>query len=97
GQISLGHSSFYAAGGYTTAILIDRFGLAYGWTVPASGALCFAVGFLFGLPALRLAGTYLALATFALALSVPQILKHFAAWTAGSQGIVVSKPDPPPM
>ena len=59
GQISLGHGAFYAAGGYTTAILINRFGLAYGWTVPASGALCFAVGFLFGLPALRLAGTYL--------------------------------------
>ena len=97
GQISLGHSAFFAAGGYTTAILIDRFGLAYGWTVPASGALCFAVGFLFGLPALRLAGTYLALATFALALSVPQILKHFGEWTGGTQGMVVPKPDAPPM
>ena len=97
GQISLGHGAFYAAGGYTTAILINRFGLAYGWTVPASGALCFAVGFLFGLPALRLAGTYLALATFALALSVPQILKHFDNWTGGTQGMVVSKPEAPPM
>ena len=47
GQISLGHGAFYAAGGYTTAILIDRFGVAYGWTVPLSGALCFAIGFLF--------------------------------------------------
>ena len=60
-----------------------------------SGVLCFVVGFLFGLPALRLAGTYLALATFALALSVPQILKHFDTWTGGSQGMVVPKPDAP--
>src|SRR5262249_9227058 len=97
GQISLGHSAFYAAGRYTAAIRIDRFGLAFGWTVPASGALCFAVGFLFGLPALRLAGTYLALATFALALSVPQILKHFGEWTGGTQGMVVPKPDAPRM
>jgi branched-chain amino acid transport system permease protein len=95
GQISLGHGAFYAVGGYTTAILIERAGIAYGWTLPVSGVLCFVVGFLFGLPALRLAGTYLALATFALALSVPQILKHFDSWTGGSQGMVVPKPDSP--
>ncbi len=95
GQISLGHGAFYAVGGYTTAILIDRYGIAYGWTLPVSGILCFGVGFLFGLPALRLAGTYLALATFALALAVPQILKHFEGWTGGVQGIVVAKPDAP--
>lgn len=95
GQISLGHGAFYAVGGYTTAILTDRWGVGYGWTLPLSGLLCFLVGFLFGLPALRLAGTYLALATFALALSVPQLLKHFDRWTGGSQGIVVAKPDAP--
>jgi branched-chain amino acid transport system permease protein len=95
GQISLGHGAFYAIGGYTTAIFIERWGIAYGWTLPVSGALCFVVGFLFGLPALRLAGTYLALATFALALALPQILKHFDTWTGGSQGIVVPKPDAP--
>ena len=95
GQISLGHGAFYAIGGYTTAILIERWAIAYGWTLPVSGVLCFVVGFLFGLPALRLAGTYLALATFALALSVPQILKHYDAWTGGTQGMVVPKPDSP--
>jgi branched-chain amino acid transport system permease protein len=95
GQISLGHGAFYAIGGYTTAILVERSVIGYGWTLPISGILCFTVGFLFGLPALRLAGTYLALATFALALSVPQILKHFDRWTGGSQGIVVPKPDAP--
>lgn len=95
GQISLGHGAFYALGGYTTAILIERWGVAYGWTLAVSAVLCFVVGFLFGLPALRLAGTYLALATFALALSVPQILKHYDRWTGGTQGLVVPKPDSP--
>jgi branched-chain amino acid transport system permease protein len=54
-------------------------------------------GFLFGLPALRLEGVYLALATFALAVAMPQILKYkgFEHWTGGAQGIVIVKPDPP--
>lgn len=95
GQISIGHGAFYAIGGYTTAIALERWGIAYGWTVPLSGMLCFIVGFLFGLPALRLEGTYLALATFALALAVPQILKHYDHWTGGTQGLVVPKPDSP--
>ncbi len=95
GQISLGHGAFYALGAYTTAIMIDRWNVPYGWTVPVAGALCLVVGFLFGIPALRLEGLYLALATFALALAVPQILKYFEHWTGGSQGIVLSKPKAP--
>src|SRR5262245_54939808 len=66
GQISLGHGAFYAIGAYVTAILMDRFGVPYWLTIPIAGALCLVVGFLFGLPALRLEGVYLALATFAL-------------------------------
>src|SRR5258707_13579999 len=92
GQISLGHGAFYAIGGYTTAILIERWAIAYGWTLPVSGVLCFVGGFFFGLPALRLAGTYLALAPLAAALSGPQILQHYDAWTGGTQGMVVPKP-----
>jgi branched-chain amino acid transport system permease protein len=95
GQISLGHGAFYALGAYTAAIMIDRWGVPYGWTLPAAGLFCLVVGFLFGIPALRLEGLYLALATFALALAVPQILKYFEHWTGGSQGIVLSKPDAP--
>jgi branched-chain amino acid transport system permease protein len=95
GQISLGHGAFYAVGAYTTAIMIDRWSVPYGWTLPAAGLLCLVVGFLFGIPALRLEGLYLALATFALALAVPQILKYFEHWTGGSQGIVLSKPEAP--
>jgi branched-chain amino acid transport system permease protein len=95
GQISLGHGAFFALGAYTTAIMIDRWHVPYGWTLPVAGILCLVVGFLFGIPALRLEGLYLALATFALALAVPQILKYFDDWTGGSQGIVLSKPKAP--
>jgi branched-chain amino acid transport system permease protein len=95
GQISLGHSAFYALGAYTTAIMMDRWNVNYALTLPVAGMLAFIVGFLFGIPALRLEGLYLALATFALSLSVPQILKYFEHWTGGVQGIVLIKPDAP--
>ncbi len=95
GQFSLGHGAFYGIGAYTTAIMIDRWDIGYGWTIPVAGVLCLLVGFLFGRPALRLEGLYLALATFSLALAVPQILKYFEHWTGGSQGIVLSKPSAP--
>jgi branched-chain amino acid transport system permease protein len=95
GQFSLGHGAFYAIGAYTTAIMMDRWDVGYGWTIPVAGLLCLGVGFLFGRPALRLEGLYLALATFSLALAVPQILKYFEHWTGGSQGIVLIKPKAP--
>ena len=97
GQISLGHGAFYAMGAYCTAILMDRLGVPYWATVPAAGAVCFAAGFLFGLPALRLEGLYLALATFALGVAMPQLLKYKAleGWTGGVQGIVILKPEAP--
>jgi branched-chain amino acid transport system permease protein len=95
GQISLGHGAFYAVGAYTTAIMMDQWDVPYGWTIPVAGVICLVAGFLFGVPALRLEGLYLALATFALALAVPQILKYFEHWTGGSQGIVLSKPAAP--
>lgn len=97
GQISLGHGAFYAIGAYTAAILMDKYGVPYWATIPVAGAVCLAAGFLFGLPALRLEGLYLALATFALGVSLPGLLKyhHLEKWTGGVQGIVITKPDPP--
>ncbi len=97
GQFSLGHSAFYAIGAYTTAILMDRFGVPYFLTLPVAGVICLVVGFLFGLPALRLENLYLALATFALAVATPQLLKLsiLEHWTGGVQGIVINKPDAP--
>jgi branched-chain amino acid transport system permease protein len=97
GQISLGHGAFYAIGAYTAAVLMDRFDFPYWATLPAAGFVCLVVGFLFGLPALRLEGLYLALATFALAVATPQLLKYklIEDWTGGVQGIVIIKPDAP--
>lgn len=97
GQFSLGHSAFYAIGAYTTAILMDRFGVPYFLTLPIAGVICLVAGFLFGLPALRLENLYLALATFALAVATPQLLKLsiLEHWTGGVQGIVINKPDAP--
>ena len=97
GQFSLGHSAFYGIGAYTAAIMMDQGDIAYYWTLPAAGIVCFVVGFLFGLPALRLEGVYLALATFALAIAMPQLLKStpLEGWTGGVQGIVITKPDAP--
>jgi branched-chain amino acid transport system permease protein len=97
GQFSLGHSAFYAIGAYTAAIMMENLGISYVWTIPVAAIVCFVFGFLFGLPALRLESIYLALATFALAIAVPQGLKSSVAehWTGGVQGIVIIKPDAP--
>ena len=97
GQISLGHGAFYALGAYTTAILMEHGGVPYWATVPAAAIVCLVVGYLFGRPALKLEGLYLALATFALGVAMPQLLKykHLEAWTGGVQGIVLMKPEAP--
>ncbi len=97
GQISLGHGAFYAIGAYVAAILMNTYNVPYWATIPIAGFVCLVVGFLFGLPALRLEGHYLALATFALAVATPQLLKYkaIANWTGGVEGINLLKPDAP--
>ena len=97
GQISLGHGAFYAIGAYTAAILMDRYGMPYWGTLPIAFVVCMLLGFLMGFPALRLGGLYLALATFALAVAMPQLLKWkgIENYTGGVQGIVLNKPEAP--
>jgi branched-chain amino acid transport system permease protein len=89
GQLSLGHGAFFALGAYTAVVLLNAFGLPWWLALVFAAAFSFVAGFLFGWPALRLDGPYLALATFALAIAVPQLLKHevLAAWTGGVQGV----------
>jgi branched-chain amino acid transport system permease protein len=96
GQISLGHGGFFAAGAYTAAILMHRYGVPYWATLIPAALVCFALGMLFGLPALRFEGPYLALVTLAMAVAMPQLLKYFDDWTGGKQGLVLTKPMPPP-
>jgi len=89
GQISLGHGAFLAIGGYATAILMSRFGVPYWLAVPLCGLVTMVVGFLVAIPALRLEMLYLALATFALAVAVPQLAKNklVSGWTGGVDGL----------
>jgi len=95
GQISLGHGGFFAAGAYTAAILMHRYGVPYWATLPPAALVCFGLGLLFGLPALRFEGPYLALVTLAMAVAMPQLLKYFDTWTGGQQGINLVKVQPP--
>jgi branched-chain amino acid transport system permease protein len=87
GQISIGHGAFMAIGGYTTAIMSNYHHTNLIATLPLAAAVSFLCGLAVGIPALRLSGVYLALATFALAVSVPQLPLKWSKWTGGSNGI----------
>ena len=87
GQISLGHGAFMAIGGYTTAILMLDHGVKDIATIPVAILVAGAAGILFGLPAARLSGLYLALATFAIAVATPAVIKKFEGFTGGGSGI----------
>jgi branched-chain amino acid transport system permease protein len=87
GQISIGHGAFMAIGGYVTVIMSHDHHTNLIATLPLSFAITFAFGVLVGIPALRLSGVYLALATFALAVSVPQFPLKFSKFLGGSNGL----------
>jgi branched-chain amino acid transport system permease protein len=87
GQISLGHGALMAIGGYTTAIIVTHEHWRDVWTIPLAGLAAGIVGFLIGLPALRLSGLYLALATFGLAVAMPSLIKKFSGLTGGADGL----------
>jgi branched-chain amino acid transport system permease protein len=89
GQISLGNGAFMAIGAYTTAILYFKLGVPYWLTILPAGLLAGIAGYAFGFPALKLSGLYLALATFALALSASPVIKYFGGLTNGHEGIVL--------
>src|ERR1700687_156098 len=95
GQLSLGHGAFMALGAYISAILAHRYKMDYLLTIPVAGLLTGVIGFLFGVPALRLSALYLALATLALAVVAPSLIKRPAELTGGVQGIVPLPPVPP--
>jgi branched-chain amino acid transport system permease protein len=87
GQISLGHGALMAIGGYTAAWLMIHEHWRDVWTIPLAGLAAGIVGFLIGLPALRLSGLYLAMATFAFAVAMPSLLRKFSGITGGGQGL----------
>ena len=104
GQISLGHAAFVAVGAYIAAILMKDSGLPVFAAIMAAALLTGVVGFLIGIPALRLSGPYLAIATLALIIVLPQVLKldrnllghHFITeWTGGVSGLRLDTPKVP--
>lgn len=86
GQISVGHGAFMGIGAYTTAILVVDRAAPWFLAIIAGAGLSFVLGCLVGLPALRIRGAALALATLGLAVLFPQLVRRFDDVTGGSQG-----------
>ena len=97
GQLSIGHGAFYAVGAYSTAIGMRFAGIDAYASIPLAGIIAFAAGFLFGLPVVRFGLVHLALASWGLALALPQFLKSsiVSRWTGGVQGLYLDRPGVP--
>lgn len=91
GQVSLGHAAFLAAGAYTEAVLQAQ-GVSFVVSLPIAAAVAAALGLAVGIPALRLTGIYLAVATLAFAFIVEEVLARWETVTRGNFGIVVDAP-----
>ena len=91
GLFSIGHAAFLGVGAYTEAVLVNM-GLPFPLALLAAAALSAAVGVVVGLPALRVKGIYLAIATIATAFVVQEILARWESVTGGNAGISVKKP-----
>ena len=105
GQISLGHAALVAVGAYITAILFDQYSVPLGLAVLVAGLATGVLGaVIIGVPAVRLSGPYLAIATFSLVIALPQIMKmdievaglglDLTQWTKGTRGISVGEIEP---
>ena len=98
GQVSLGHAALVLISAYTTAILSQQYGFPLLVAIVLSGGITGIIGgVLIGVPAVRLRGPYLAIATFGLMIALPQILKFksLTQWTNGALGVRGSRVDPP--
>jgi branched-chain amino acid transport system permease protein len=93
GQISIGHAAFWALGAYGSAVLTTRFGVPFPLAVLGGGAIAGAFGLIVAMPALRVQGHYLAIATLGLAVVVQQILFQWDSVTGGRQGLLVPRPN----
>lgn len=96
GQISVGHGALYGTGAYTVALLITDLGVPVWPAVAAAGIVCFAVGVVIGLPALRIKGLYLALVTLAVATLFPLLIEQFSSVTGGGSGLSITTPQATP-
>ncbi|MGC1849289.1 MAG: branched-chain amino acid ABC transporter permease, partial [Pseudolabrys sp.] len=92
GQISLGHAGLLAAGAFTTGILAREIAAPFWITLPASAVTGIVLGFVFGLPSLRLRGLYLAVSTLALHFVVIYLGGEYETKRGFSTGIVIEPP-----
>ncbi len=93
GQVSLGHSAFFALGAYAVAVGGEA-GIPHPATLAIAALLPFVVGYLIGLPALRLHGLQLGLVTLALAMATPAAIRALEPLTHGSRGIAIDATPP---
>jgi branched-chain amino acid transport system permease protein len=89
GQISLAHGAFFAIGAYATAIFVSKVGVPFPLALLGAGAVSMVAGIACGLPAVRLKGHYLAIATLALSVAVPPIANRWTSLTGGSSGLEI--------
>lgn len=89
GQMSVGNGALMCVGAYASAISIQTYGLSYWEAIPVAIAAAGIAGAICGLPALRLAGMYLAMVTLGFAVVAPQIILRYSTWTGGSTGLTV--------
>ncbi|MBJ38469.1 MAG: branched-chain amino acid ABC transporter permease [Gammaproteobacteria bacterium] len=88
GLVSLGHAAFLAIGAYTNAWLLTQ-GLPFPVALTGATLLSALVGAIVGIPALRMTGIYLAVATLAFAIIVERVIEHWESVTGGFRGMAV--------
>ena len=89
GQVSVGHAGFAAIGAYSTAILMGRAGASFWLTLPIGAALAGFLGFVIGLPALRLNPLYIAMVTFGFGQVISYVSLNWLELTNGPNGLAV--------
>ena len=92
GLVSLGHAAFLGIGAYTHVYVVHDLGLPWVVGVALACVVTAGVGVLVGLPALRMTGVYLSIATLAFALIIQEALTRWEQVTGGLKGKAVEKP-----
>jgi branched-chain amino acid transport system permease protein len=92
GQVNLGQAAFMAVGAYTSTIVIERLGVSFWLSIPLAAVGTGIVGILFGLPALRVKGFYLAITTLAAQFIITWVILHGGDITHTSIGVLVPHP-----
>jgi len=92
GLFSIGHAAFLGVGAYTQAVFVNM-GVPFPIALALAGVLSAAVGVVVGLPALRVKGIYLGIATLSFGFIVEEVLARWESVTGGNSGIHVKHPD----